>query len=332
MKSHTYNNQNLLRVRFSGLLENFGTTLILAILSFLLMSVSAVAAPVCNTLYAGQTINSGTLCIDNNSEYLTVTYNTNNGWTLNEVHLFVGNSLAEMPQTKTGNPKNGNFPFTDNASGATSYTFKLPLGDFQAACGTILTMAAHAAVSRKNADGTVSQETAWGAGTRMVAKGNWATYFNYTVQCPPPPPTACKRTETAFAFGDQTFADVGLINDKRWGWQVTANAGVNGVAQIYAGAGGNDITKGTLVGTLNYLYSGGVLYVNYLMNSSSYTMLATHLYAKDVNITTSAPGKYGNLHVALQAGTISDTYTIPVADTNGDGIIFIVAHAEVCFK
>lgn len=155
-------------------------------------------------------------------------------------------------------------------------------------------------------------------------------YSSYTVQCPPP--TACTRTETAFAYGDQTFFDLGLINDNRWGWQLTVNSFISGSTPIYAGAGQNDITKGTLVGTLNYLYGGGALYVNYQMNSPSYSLLATHLYAKDVNITKSAPGKYGNSHEALAAGTMSDTYNIQVPDTNGNGVIFVVAHAEVCFR
>ncbi len=309
---------------------DLGISLLLTLAVWIALMTPALGAPACNTLYAGQTIDAGTVCSDNDSDFLTVTYTTVGGWTLSEVHLFVGHSLVEMPQTKTGNPKIGNFPYTDDANGATTYTFRLPLGDFQASCGSVLTLAAHAVVSKVNADGSVRTETAWGAGTRMVAKGNWATYFSYTVQCPPPPPTACTRTETAFAFGEQTFADVGLINDRRWGWQLTVRAGVSGSTPIYAGAGGNDISKGTHVGTLTYMYSGGMLNLTYTMLSNSYSMSTTHLYANDANITTSAPGRFGNLHENLPAGTTTDSYSIPAVDTNGDGIIFVVAHAEVC--
>ncbi len=303
---------------------------VLAAVGMFLHVSSAHAAPICAPLYAAQTINAGSVCVDNDTQFISITYTASGGWTLQDVHLFVGASLAEMPQTKTGNPKIGNFTYTDSAGGAGSYTFKLPQGDFAVTCGAVLTLAAHADLSLTGADGSVRSETGWAAGQRMVAKGNWATFFSYTVQCVAPP-TVCKHTETAFAFGDQTFEDIGLLNDKRWGWQLTASAGVAGSTPIYAGAAQNDISKGTHVGTLYYLYGDGVLHVTYNVFSGSYSMLATHLYAGDVNVKTSAPGKYGNQHSPLPAGTTSDSYDIVVADANGDGKIYVVAHAEVCF-
>ncbi|NOQ13994.1 MAG: hypothetical protein GQ583_05870, partial [Methyloprofundus sp.] len=51
-------------------------------------------------LYAGQDIEVGTVTTEIVGENLVVTYNTTGGWELNETQLWVGNDLAEMPQTR----------------------------------------------------------------------------------------------------------------------------------------------------------------------------------------------------------------------------------------
>ena len=79
----------------------------------------------CFTLYAGQTIDSGTVCIsvDNTTDTagecgqegalgtVNVEYTTSNGWELVEAHLAVGDDLSDIPTTRKGNPKIGNFPY-----------------------------------------------------------------------------------------------------------------------------------------------------------------------------------------------------------------------------
>ncbi len=286
----------------------------------------ALAAPQCQTLYAGQTIVAGTVCVDNDASNLTVTYQTTGGWTLDETHLWLGTDLSTMPRTASGNPKVGLFPYKSEGlpNGTTTYTFTLPLGDFKVACRQQLLVAAHAVVKMVNADGSIRTETGWGAGTRLTAKGNWATYFSYTVQCapPPPPPLTCGPNETAYAFGDQTFIDLG-ITTSRWGWQITVPAGTTATAPIYAGAGQNDITKGTHVGALSYQYTGAVLTVSFNM-FPGFVMDETHVYAGASTVPTISPGRYGNQHDLTAAA--SDTYVIPVT---GD-TIYLVAHAVVC--
>lgn len=288
--------------------------------------------PQCQTLFAGKTINVGTVCVSNDITHLTVTYSvTASGWTLDETHLFVGGSTAEIPQTPTGNPKVGHFPYTTNSEGSTQ-VYKLPLADFGVSCPTpphLLTIAAHAVVRNTT---TVKTETAWGSGTRMNAKGNWATYFNYTPVCPSTPVT-CAAPETAFAknSSSQTFADIGLANETkngegRWGWQMTVTGG-QGIADLWAGAGRNDTTKGTLVGYVSYSYYNGLLDLTYQV-SSGFGLQMTHVYAGDANATTIAPGRYGNQKSGLGYTTV--TYTgIPVVDSESNGIL-VIAHAEVC--
>lgn len=280
---------------------------------------SAEAAPTCQTLYAGKTTNAGSVCVDNDADYLTVTYTTTGDWWIDDAHLFVGTSLSQMPQTSVGNPKIGNFPYRAEDLDSQKHEIRIPLGDFKPyTCGTVLTLAAHAALYRRDAAGTIYQtETGWASGTRMTTKGSWATYFTYAIQCP-----STLRCETAYALGDVTFIQLG-ITDSRWGWQNTVPASTSGSRKIYAGAAQNDLNKGTYVGDLTYSYTGSVLNLTYQM-FSGWSMKKTHVYADESPVATIAPGKYGNQHSLTNAAT--DSYTIGVTGNP----IYVVAHAEAC--
>lgn len=171
------------------------------------------------TLYAGQTTAAGTVSTEVVGTDLVVTYQAAPGWQFSETHLWVGSSLSTLPANKAGNPTLGHFPYVSGAlNGATTWSVTIPLAALNASCGDTLLAAAHAAMQQVNGSGTVVRtETGWGAGTRLVAKGSWATYFSFTVECPPPPPPVDPAScETAWAFGQQTFK--GLDIATRWGW------------------------------------------------------------------------------------------------------------------
>lgn len=282
----------------------------------------------CQTLLAGKSITAGQVCVTNDDTYLYVTYETTGDWYLDDLHLFANTSYSLMPVTKTLNPKIGNFPFVIEDLDAQAYTFSLPLGDVgvQNPCdASTVSVAAHAALVRHDAIGTVLQsETGWANGSQIAPKGSWAMFFTYVTQCPVVPQEEVSlRCETAFAFGDQTFAELGTIKNARWGWQLTVNANSQGSTPIYAGAAQNDITKGTYVGQLDYTFYGGSLTVNFDM-VPGWVMKKTHVYADQVDVATSAPGQYGNQH-ELDNGQF-DSYALYV---EGDPI-FVVAHAEAC--
>ena len=284
----------------------------------------------CDTLYAGKSIDAGTVCVTNDNEYLYVTYSTTGDWYLDDVHLFVGASLADMPATKTGNPKIGNFPYAIEDLDTQEHTFSIMLGDLGAADPCVspkpLALAAHAALVRRDAAGNVYQtETGWGNGLQLNAKGSWAMSFSYTTQCPPTKPEGpvTYSCETAYAVGETTFIDLGITNS-RWGWQITVPVGTSDSAPIYAGAGQNDLSKGTYVGDLLYAYDGASLTLTYQMYDG-WVMKATHVYAGENSLLTIAPGQYGNQHEGLQNVTV-DSYQLNVT---GDPI-FVVTHAEAC--
>ncbi len=108
---------------------------------------------------------------------LWITFATTDGWYLVETHLVVATSFEDIPQTKSGNPKIGHFPYAAvHDPGVTEYTYVLPFIDGE------LYIAAHAVVAK---DG-VGQETAWGQGpTHQEFPGNsWALYFTFPFSPP----------------------------------------------------------------------------------------------------------------------------------------------------
>jgi hypothetical protein len=130
------------------------------------------------TLVAGQSINSGTVTVTNDANYIYVTYSTANGWLMTQTHLYVG-ACALIPVNNSGNPMPGQFPHKSTHNYITSYTYQVPISALPAGyCGCI---AAHAVVVKVNSSGQVIEsQTAWGNGTRInPIGGNWGMKFDY---------------------------------------------------------------------------------------------------------------------------------------------------------
>jgi hypothetical protein len=157
----------------------------------------------CVTLYAGQTIDVGEVCVSVDSDVdtsawcgagatgvLYISYSTHEGWTLDEVHAAVGDELGDLPTNPAGNPVPGQFPYADDAipAGTTMYTFTVPLCELgldggDTSCDVTAYVAAHAVVRKHHHHGGHQEETAWGDGERFKPQGNWATYFTVPLEC-----------------------------------------------------------------------------------------------------------------------------------------------------
>jgi hypothetical protein len=297
----------------------------------------------CSDLLAGQFTDAGDVCATVEGDNLVITYTTADGWELTEAHLWVGEHLADMPQTRKGNPKIGNFPYNSgDITGATMHQFSVPLSAFgltgaETTCDDLsLIVAAHAALRKDNGDGTFQTETGWGDGDRFVDRGSWATYSGITLKCLEDVNPG-GNTETAFAFGGADAACfLGVDEDgdgrgdfNRWGWTNGQLSAGSYTFDIYAGAGQCDLTKGTLVGTLTVDYDGSTATVTYSINGP-YFLAETHLYVGNEILArngngdfTVAPGQYPTIHDPA-SGT-KDEYTI--SGLSGD--IYVVAHATV---
>lgn len=277
-------------------------------------------------LIAGQNTIAGNVSVTFDKDFVHVKYTTINGWMLDEAHLWVGSNLSMMPQTNSGNPKPGLFPYKSGLLyGATSYSFSIPWSDFggyEANCGNILYMAAHAALHKMNSNGSVNSQTGWGNGSQINDNGSWAMYFSLQFECGSTndPETNC---QTAFGFGPLTFVDAGLTPN-RWGWIYTLNAEGYFTTPLYAGAGNNDIQHATNVGNVTYSLSGSSLVVHY-ETFTGYSLSETHVYASTTFPTTIAPGQFNYSHAVQNPH--SDTYTI---ELNGATPVYLISHAVVC--
>lgn len=136
-------------------------------------------------LIAGQSINSGTVSVTNDLNFIYVTYTTANGWLLTQTHLFVG-GCDLIPVNGPGNPIPGQFPYASVHNNITEYTYTVPISAI--GIGNCACIAAHAVVVRLNAAGQViEQQTGWGKGIRInPIGGNWGMKFNYCTCTPNP--------------------------------------------------------------------------------------------------------------------------------------------------
>ena len=122
-------------------------------------------------LIAGQHIDAGWVTVDADESGITVTYNTSDGWLLEETHLYVGTE----PPTKSAP---GRFPYKhEGLGGAPSDSYFVSLEELGVECGVTVYLATHAVVSKPGA----GSETAWGEG-QLIGK-NWSMYFDVDVEC-----------------------------------------------------------------------------------------------------------------------------------------------------
>jgi hypothetical protein len=134
------------------------------------------------TLYAGQTIDVGTVEIANDGTTLCVTYRTTGAWYLTENHLDIALAPGEIPQTNSGNPRPGRFSYSHVLATPTQMDEHcFSLADLGYAPGTTLYVAAHSKVVRMANGVRVQTETAWGDGEPFPG-ANWATYMAHTIQ------------------------------------------------------------------------------------------------------------------------------------------------------
>jgi len=116
---------------------------------------------------------------------MTVEYTTTGGWEITETHLAVTTSFDDIPQTGSGNPKVGKFPYrSEHDPAVTVVTYVIDLDDLfdGGPCEGTIYIAAHAVVQKlvgydPDCNPIYDEETAW-ADTGYSFPGNsWALYF-----------------------------------------------------------------------------------------------------------------------------------------------------------
>ena len=153
-----------------------------SIVVILLISGMGGASAVYSDLLAGQHTPVGDVHVRRIGEILQVTFTTDGKWTIVETHLAVAKSLAEIPQTKSGNPKIGHFHRFSGFPAEITPTEVIYRYNLNGQRG-VFYFAAHAEVSHP--DLGKETETAWANTGQSFDGSSWALYF--TVNLGPEP-------------------------------------------------------------------------------------------------------------------------------------------------
>jgi hypothetical protein len=125
-------------------------------------------------LIAGQNIFAGNVIVSNDNKNLYVTYQSEEGWKIKEIHLYAG-TFENIPVNNHNVPVPGQFQIKESFDPVVGMvTYEIPLANLPE-CPHIL---AHAVVVREE-----QEETAWGKGTNSfedafdVSRWGWVINF-----------------------------------------------------------------------------------------------------------------------------------------------------------
>ena len=282
--------------------------------------------------YWGEPNDYGSITIGNDESNLIFNYDIDesNGYNIRETYIFIINDGITPPSTiaDAWNPDGSahlyplNFPFI---------TFNLYTQEHQ----EIITFAE---LENEGIDLNECLDIVAGANLhnpttnkwkRVFAKSSLKSYGWYVDYCI----ETCEEPtcETAYAFGgdtDDCFLNLNTQGNN-WGW---SNGGIpEGTVDswpIYAGAGQCDITKGTLVGTLDIEYVGTTATITYNIDAA-YTLEETHLHIGESKAKRLPLNKKKKFITAPGQFDYSGLETFTIAGLSGDPI-YIAAHSVVC--
>lgn len=337
----------------NGLISTAVTALLIAGAAGSVAAQEATCGSTTFDLYAGQHLDVGSVTVSNDSDNLYVNYHLDyQGASFGTLHAWAGGDVLDVPSNKQGTPVPGQFPYKPDATGLTDYTITIPFSAINVAgvpVGTCqplnLAVVTHAEVSIDyNGNGVIEEdehETAFGGDNPVDvdSPGRWWYYGGYNICCDAVDAGQVCFTETAFAKGGYIWTTFKKSNpDKlpslnltknRWGWAINLEETGEQTFDIWAGAGLNNTDKGLLVGALTVNWDGANATVSYDLYSGN-ALEEVHIYASDATPTTVAPGQYGFPEEGYDVGGAqSFSTTVPLADVDGDGKVWIIAHAAV---
>lgn len=178
------------------------------LVNFIFLGVQAEANTPCGiskvvALYAGQSIDVGTVSVYHDGENLYVKYNTGGSWALSETHLAIATSFDGIPQTQEGGCKLGSFTYKTLHESVKEYLYVINLNEAGYKIGSNLYIAAHAdVVLLDQYDEIIQEEGAWADGNKFPI--SWATYFTYTL------PPCLGKIDTNIQL--QILQDIGILS------------------------------------------------------------------------------------------------------------------------
>lgn len=263
-----------------------------------------------HTLWAGQHINAGQVIISNDDDYLYIDVYAHNGAIMQEGHVYLYENVDDIPSSR---PAPGQAPYKLENVMSDHMQFMIPwdivyLNDVYPVV--------HIAFASGTPENPVGGETAYGGDN--PGDENWFFYIDHVFdgywECPddpgPEPEPECE-CDTAYAY----FGDDSIPFDERgrpWGWY---SEFMTGTFPIYAGAGKNNINKGTFVGEVMVEADGTITFnleSGFLINIED-DEFETHFYIGE-DTPERIPGQWNTI----------------VADP--DEFDFMTFHMVVCVK
>lgn len=208
----------------------------------------------------------------------------------------------------------------------------------------------------------ISGATCFGRGTVISndsPPARWFMYSTVTFTCPdvcshscccpyqpPPPPDHTCDIGTAFGYNENSAITFNKANAfgpaltantcKRWGWYFNAQADTLTAAgrltgKLIVGAGGNEVAKGTEVGTFSATLSGGSLTVSYSL-TNGFDLSEVHVYASCKVPASCAPGSYtypSNSQPAPDLSGTADTSFQTTINVGSCTNYYLIFHAKV---
>jgi len=172
--------------------------------------------PVEYTLWAGKYNDAGTVTISNDDDNLYITYTTNETADLGEVRVNVWYDAEDVPCKR---PSRRKADFREKNINANEFIVEIPLKeDINCDAPPTFYVAAYAALVEDNVNPGGSEnasEIAYGGDDPAVrgnSRGAWFYVDQYNVECCDdlPPIVATEVSNSAFAFGEQCFLDLGF--------------------------------------------------------------------------------------------------------------------------
>ena len=145
------------------------------------------------TLYAGQTIDAGTVSVWNSPKRLIIQVETTDDWLITEAQIYAGYPEVDPIPTRKGNPVLGKFPYKQAyEQPVPKHTLSVDLKDelgfswgSQSYGLRVPTLAVHVDLVQLNAEGEVTREEgAWAFGPDEFEGAQWGWYTTYELAHP----------------------------------------------------------------------------------------------------------------------------------------------------
>ncbi|MFU8862139.1 MAG: hypothetical protein ACNA8K_17165 [Cyclonatronaceae bacterium] len=200
------------------------------------------------TLWAGQTIDVGTVTISNDENFLYITYETTEDWVITETHYTVVSSLDDLPLNPSERPIVGQFDknpphlgrsdVLDPPVSSVTYSFDLRRIEIDP-----LLVVAHAVVAKIDEHGQITDETETAFGgdipVNVGQPRGWWYYGSYSIQpCDEDPgdgDDAIWTEETAFGGDLAGQREVNRRGMEVGAWWFIFDANGDAEQGIYAG-------------------------------------------------------------------------------------------------